>query len=491
MKKAFSLFLAVLLIFSLFAIPAAATQAANVAAESRHGVVRVIAITRESGSQIYFNKGSGFAVGEAGKSTDIFVTNQHVVEGGKEYWILLDNQWRKSVPAFGGKSDNKHAVKCEIVYVTDGKPDYAILRAERVVSERIAMPLMRSHLATPGDTIFVLGYPGVADDIEDNISADIDSVSITRGTISRFTTLDVYNSKCIQIDADINKGNSGGPLITEQGQVIGINTWVWTEEDAKISLSLEIDYVIDKLGELIDDGTLRGFTYTLITELEEEPVPDTTPTVPETEPATEETVPTETTEEEPSEGYTGVLIWVAVILAVCALAAVILLKVRSGRGQSAAQSPAPVAPQVPAAPPAPQARPASVAPSLPLQPDYATQATVPQNVQYQNSAIEFRLVGLEGQFQGRRIAIDRDIRMGRNPNSDLVYAASTPGISTSHCLLQPKADCVLLTDLGSTYGTYLGNGTKLTPHQSVRLRSGDRFFLGHKQQMFQIDHKRH
>lgn len=463
MKKAFSLFLAALLVFSLFAIPAAATQAANVAAESRYGVVRVIAITRETGGQIYFNKGSGFAVGEAGKSTDIFVTNQHVVEGGKEYWILLDNQWRKSVPAFGGKSDNKHAVKCEIVYVTDGKPDYAILRAERVVSERIAMPLMRSHLATPGDTIFVLGYPGVADDIEDNISADIDSVSITRGTISRFTTLDVYNSKCIQIDADINKGNSGGPLITEQGQVIGINTWVWTEEDAKISLSLEIDYVIDKLGELIDDGTLRGFTYTLITELEEEP----------------------------SEGYTGVLIWVAVILAVCALAAVILLKVRSARVQPAAQSPAPVAPQVPAAPPVPQARSASVAPSLPLQPDYATQATVPQNVQYQNSAIEFRLVGLEGQFQGRRIAIDRDIRMGRNPNSDLVYAASTPGISTSHCLLQPKADCVVLTDLGSTYGTYLGNGTKLTPHQSVRLRSGDRFFLGHKQQMFQIDHKRH
>lgn len=463
MKKAFSLFLAALLVFSLFAIPAAATQAANVAAESRYGVVRVIAITRETGGQIYFNKGSGFAVGEAGKSTDIFVTNQHVVEGGKEYWILLDNQWRKSVPAFGGKSDNKHAVKCEIVYVTDGKPDYAILRAERVVSERIAMPLMRSHLATPGDTIFVLGYPGVADDIEDNISADIDSVSITRGTISRFTTLDVYNSKCIQIDADINKGNSGGPLITEQGQVIGINTWVWTEEDAKISLSLEIDYVIDKLGELIDDGTLRGFTYTLITELEEEP----------------------------SEGYTGVLIWVAVILAVCALAAVILLKVRSARVQPAAQSPAPVAPQVPAAPPVPQARSASVAPSLPLQPDYATQATVPQNVQYQNSAIEFRLVGLEGQFQGRRIAIDRDIRMGRNPNSDLVYAASTPGISTSHCLLQPKADCVVLTDLGSTYGTYLGNGTKLTPHQSVTLRSGDRFFLGHRQQMFQIDHKRH
>lgn len=490
MKKTFSLFLAILLIASLLAIPAAATQAANVAAESRHGVVRVIAITSETNTHVYFNKGSGFAVGDAGESTDIFVTNQHVVEGGKEFWILLDNQWRKSVPAFGGKVDNKHAVKCEIVYVTNGKPDYAILRAERVVTERIAMPLMKSHLATPGDTIFVLGYPGVADDIEDNISADIDSVSITRGTISRFTTLEVYNSKCIQIDADINKGNSGGPLITDQGQVIGINTWVWTEDDAKISLSLEIDYVIDKLNELIDDGTLRGFTYTLITELEE-PVPETEPTVPKTEPTAEETVPTETEPEKPSEGYSGVLIWVAVILAVCALAAVIFLKVRSSRVQPAAQAPAPVAPQAPAAPPAPQAHSAPAAQPLPLQPDYMNQPTAPQNIAYQSNSIEFRLVGLEGQYQGKRIAIERDIRIGRNPNSDLVFAANTPGISTSHCLLQPKADCVLLTDLGSTYGTYLGNGTKLTPHQSVALRSGDRFFLGHKQQMFQIDHKRH
>ncbi len=485
MKKAFSLLLTVILAISLLAIPTAATQAANVAAESCHGVVRVIAITKVTSSQISFSKGSGFAVGEAGKATDIFVTNQHVVEGGLEYWILLDNQWRQSVPTFGGKADNKHAVKCEIVYVTDGNPDYAILRAERVVTERVAVPLMKSHLATPGDTIFVLGYPGVADDIEDNISADIDSVSITRGTISRFTTLDVYNSRCIQIDADINKGNSGGPLITERGQVIGINTWVWTEEDAKISLSLEIDYVIDKLNELIDDGTLQGFTYTLITELNEEPPAETTPTTVQTEPTLPETVPAET-EAAPAASSEGVpvgLVWLAVGMAACALIAVLFMKSRPPRVQVVAQPAAPV-PSAPPVAPAPVHNP-------PLQPGYPAPGPAPHSMAYPQSAIEFRLVGVEGQFQGKRIAIDHQLRIGRNPNSDLVYSAGTPGISTSHCTVQPQQDCILLTDLGSTYGTFLGNGTKLTPHQSVSLRSGDVFYLGHKQQMFKIDHKRH
>ena len=456
MKRFFSSSIVLILILTLLCLPASATQAANIAAESRHGVVRVMSITEVTSTTISYGKGSGFAVGEAGKPVSIFITNQHVVEGGLAHYVLLDNDWKKAVPEFGGRADNVHAVKCEIVYVTNGEPDFAILKAEREITERTAMPLMKSHLAYPGDTVFVLGYPGVADNIEDKLSADIDSVSITRGTISRFTNMESTNSKAIQIDADINKGNSGGPLVTEHGTVIGINTWYWAEGDAKISLSLEIDYVIDMLDKLISDGTLRGFSYELVSQ-----VPDNQPAAPTAPKPIRETEPDEQEEEEeddeekpaPANDSTNPLIWVAIGLGCCSLGAVLFIKARPAAPQ---KSPAPVQ-NVPRGTPAPR---------------------------------QFRLVGTEGCFVGKRIALDHEIKLGRNPNSDLDFPTDTPGISGSHCLLTPREDCVLLTDLGSTYGTYLANGTKLTPHQSGPLQSGDRFYLADPRQSFAIDHKR-
>lgn len=453
MKRCFSACLVLVLMLTLLCVPASATQAANIAAESRHGVVRVISITEVTATTISYGKGSGFAVGTAGDPVSIFVTNQHVVDGGIAHYILLDNEWEKSVPEFGGRPDNVHAVKCEIVYVTRGEPDFAILKASREVTERTAMPLMKSHLAYPGDTVFVLGYPGVADNIEDKLSADIDSVSITRGTISRFTNMEATNSKAIQIDADINKGNSGGPLITENGAVIGINTWYWAEGDAKISLSLEIDYVIDKLESLVTDGTLRRFSFEVITELpDEKPANPTVPSSKRDEPDEEE----DEDEDEkpvPAAESNDTLIWVAIGMAGCALAAVLFIKVRpSGSKKPAAQ------------------------------PDSGSRGT-PAPRQY-------RLVGTEGHYAGKRIALDHELKLGRNPSSDLDFPTDTPGISGSHCLLTPRTDCVLLTDLGSTYGTYLANGTRLTPHQSVKLQSGDRFYLADTRQSFVIDHKR-
>jgi hypothetical protein len=107
----------------------------------------------------------------------------------------------------------------------------------------------------------------------------------------------------------------------------------------------------------------------------------------------------------------------------------------------------------------------------------------------QQTVKEYRLVGLEGQFAGRRIALDRPLRLGRHPGCELSFASNTVGVSTLHCTLSPQAEGVVLTDNGSSYGTYLANGTKLTPKQGVTLRTGDVFYLADKRQMFQIDRK--
>lgn len=103
---------------------------------------------------------------------------------------------------------------------------------------------------------------------------------------------------------------------------------------------------------------------------------------------------------------------------------------------------------------------------------------------------EFRVQGQSGTFAGRRFAINGQVRIGRDPSAnDLVYPDGSPGISGRHCVVTLAGGQVTLTDLGSSYGTFLAGGRKLTPNQPVTLRIGDRFYLGSEKESFIITGK--
>jgi collagenase-like PrtC family protease len=88
-----------------------------------------------------------------------------------------------------------------------------------------------------------------------------------------------------------------------------------------------------------------------------------------------------------------------------------------------------------------------------------------------------------------RFAIDHPLKLGRGPQNDLVFSAETAGVSGAHCVLTPVAEGVEIKDLGSSYGTILGNGTKLAKDQTAILKEGDTFCLGGQKQMFKIEKK--
>lgn len=457
MKKVLSILIALILLTGCFLLPVQAAEMSGKISQHRNGVVRFLTVTSYDPVTGYFSGGvgSGFAVGVDGESSDVFITNNHVIDEAIDVYILLDNNWKQSVPIFGGEADNVHAVHAEVVYTPEqrngNRIDYAIVKAERVIEERTSLPLMRSQLALPGDTVYTMGYPAFADEITgQNINASIDDISVTLGVVSRLVTFEAYGADIIQFDANISQGNSGGPLITEEGYVIGINTWGIDdveEENTRINMALQINYVIDKLDELIEDGTLKNFQYDLITDRDA---------------AAED--PTEETKEKEEESLLdNPLLLAAGAAAIIAVAAFILWK---------RQKPQP-------AQPAQQEQRQDVTVSVEALKQMPQQAT----------ANQYRLVGLEGQFAGRRVALDRPLRLGRHPGCELSFAPNTVGISTLHCTLSPQAEGVVLTDNGSSYGTYLANGTKLTPKQGVTLRTGDIFYLADKRQMFQIDRK--
>lgn len=92
-----------------------------------------------------------------------------------------------------------------------------------------------------------------------------------------------------------------------------------------------------------------------------------------------------------------------------------------------------------------------------------------------------------GNLQGMTFPISSRVVFGRDPKRcSIIYPKDAKGISGVHCAAEPTADGqIILTDLGSTYGTMVG-GQQLTAGKGVTLRPGDAFTLGGSENVFVV-----
>lgn len=98
---------------------------------------------------------------------------------------------------------------------------------------------------------------------------------------------------------------------------------------------------------------------------------------------------------------------------------------------------------------------------------------------------EKELYGIGGVYNGRRIVIGEELTIGRDPGRcSIVYPDGAKGVSAVHCSIKVRDAKVELTDLSSTYGTFQGDGKKLEPNKTYRLETGDRFYVGDKENTF-------
>lgn len=436
-KRTLAWILLVALLISNLTMTALAANGGKAAAECRKGVVRII-VLRPDG---YYALGSGFGVGEVGEETQYFVTNHHVVydtylmDDGTyaelpvtNVWIMKnDNAWN---PVTG--LDASQCIPCEVVYAEeDGYPDLAVLRAVETVPGRVALPLLASDdELEAGDSVYALGYPGSSDFTEQTIYGEklvtgIEDVTITSGVVSRITNSATFgNTNIIQHDAQINHGNSGGPLINEKGVVIGVNTYGFGQDvdsgDSQSFASIRISHVIDILDDL-------GIEY------------------------------------ETGKDNTILIVAIAVAASMAVIGGVLVIvlvsvskKKKKARAAQAAQAAQP-----------------------PVRPVAAAPAMAPDN--------NPRVQCVSGYFAGRRFSFSGELRMGRDPGrNDLVFPGETLGISGVHCLLKEVNGTVYLQDLGSTYGTYIGIGQRLAANETVQLNIGDKFWLGSEKEVFVI-----
>lgn len=97
------------------------------------------------------------------------------------------------------------------------------------------------------------------------------------------------------------------------------------------------------------------------------------------------------------------------------------------------------------------------------------------------------LCGVGGVHDGAVIPLRETLIFGRDKNRcNLLFPGDSKGISSVHCQICCLNGRVELTDLGSTYGTFLSNGTKLAPHVPYGLNRGDSFYLADRQYSYRV-----
>ena len=121
----------------------------------------------------------------------------------------------------------------------------------------------------------------------------------------------------------------------------------------------------------------------------------------------------------------------------------------------------------------------TIQPTSPLE-----QETSPETVTEKKS--EIVLNGVGGFFHQKQLVSDEIIIIGRNPQRCThIYPKDEKGISAVHCRLQYDGGHILLTDLGSQFGTFV-NGQRLQPNTPFILQKGDSFWLAERSNTFYV-----
>jgi S1-C subfamily serine protease len=233
----------------------------------------------------------------------------------------------------------------------------------------------------------------------------------------------VLNRNVYLLDLDIHQGNSGGPLVNSRGEVVGVNTFSM-QVDPNVSAT-NYAVIIDELVYNIDR---RQIPVTLAGEV----------------------------------NSSAVIVLAAGAIVVIVLAVIVVVILTSKKKKA----PVRVA-----------ANPAYAVPHAP----------VPQPVAAPVPSVRAYVRATGGIFAGRNFEISGRVIIGRDGSKcKIAFPVDTAGISGIHCEVYLEGSTAYLRDLGSSYGTFLSNGTKLPEKSPQRLNNGDRFYLANEENTFEF-----
>ena len=461
-KRLLSLALALMLMLSI-SIPAFAAPTDE--KTLRHTVARVYVGHMLSTNEIFqgsewipVGAGTGFFIGNEGEAPQYLITNQHVIdyylyhdEGQSTYAIdstgNVAGYARAQIRVYFDKDDYLEAY---VVEVGDPKnvdyrdenlrhpKDIAILRLAEPTDKRAPLPLCipSQAVSDPNRKVITVGFPGVADNEvfkSISISGEADS-HITTGMVNKIFTETGTGVQLLEFDAKINSGNSGGPLVFDNGAAIAVTTWGLGDLCYGIGMETVKPY-LDR----------NNVPYTLI-GLDNPPAKEDGADKQQDAPV------------KPQPAHTPATNWLlygilgAAILGVAVVLIVLLRKPKTVKQK--------------------------ISQHTQSEKGHITPPSSPKRV----------LVGVEGPLKGQRFTIEKGkaIYVGRDKSKcKVLFPDKTPGVSNLHCKISFDGKTATITDLKSSYGTAV-DGKALTPNTPTTLHRGLSIDIGSKSNRFTL-----
>ncbi len=192
--------------------------------------------------------GSSFPI-----SKDIFVTNFHVIEDSK---FSTDYKTKALIDVKNGIYQTKE-VK---LLASDEERDLAVVQVLGLEKEPLTLYSDLNRSSTREElsdsVVYTIGFPSSSEMMQDGEITQSNIIPTSkRGIVSKFIRFSVkshYKKKVemIETDATVNAGNSGGPLVNESGEVVGINEMKITSNTIdNVYYAIRVDELISFLNE--------------------------------------------------------------------------------------------------------------------------------------------------------------------------------------------------------------------------------------------------
>jgi S1-C subfamily serine protease len=203
------------------------SRAAKAYEAVRRSVVRVHGSGYEHDKEGHVMQGVG--TGVVIVDTGIILTNLHVIAGADKIEVEFDDGTESEAAVIGMRPEH----------------DLAVLQAKKLPDDLPAATLRSTADLVPGDDVVAIGYPfGIGPSA---------SAGVISGLRREYRSLkgERVLTNLIQFDAAVNPGNSGGPLVTMDGEVVGIVTAILNPTEQKVFIGIGFAVPIENAASAI------------------------------------------------------------------------------------------------------------------------------------------------------------------------------------------------------------------------------------------------
>ena len=461
-------------------LPTTALAANAAVNDAKNGVVQVrVTYTDDAGSVEDLFSGTGFLIND-----NTVLTCNHVVTLTAGELAALAEVYQKTVPEFQSRLKIAITVSRDVtidatVINSSATMDFAILRLSTSLQGKKALAIRSSATVEQTEHVFAIGFPDISSDSQSFSTYTSEDATIAEGVVNKNGAYFDANVKYLQTSCELDFGNSGGPMVDENGNVIGLCAGYLDSAASAVYFAVCIDQVTEVLSAL-------GIPYTPATR---QPEPTTEPT---TEPTEEEPpattvpvlpppdIPDDFVDNDPVEPKSNMgLILIIAAVAVAVVVIIVVVIVASGKKKK------PVAPPMPPAPPAPPMPSRGgfePAPTTPIQ-GVGETTVLNAGAAGETTVLSRNVNGgtLIRKRTGETVNVNQESFVIGRERKDVNYCiADNTAVSRIHAKLIVRNGVTYLTSMTDKNGTFVNN-TKVMRNQEVALKNGDHITLANEE----------